>query len=189
VLLGRDLSIGGMRVEYHENVQIGDVLELAVYVSPREEPIILKARVAHDAGDGLGLSFEGMPAEVGSRLEKLIARLPSVESLQGGEPPASAASCRASSRAFGARTDASPARSRRTDSGQGCSCASASRPARRVARRSTALALHRPVGQNAARKTCAASWLPLVHQRWPCTVTTATASFGLSAGATPANHS
>jgi len=85
VLLGRDLSIGGMRVEYHENVQIGDVLELAVYVSPREEPIVLKARVAHDAGDGLGLAFEGMPAEVGSRLEKLIARLPSVESLQGGE--------------------------------------------------------------------------------------------------------
>jgi hypothetical protein len=85
VLLGRDLSIGGMRVEYHENVQIGDVLELAVYVSPREEPIILKARVAHDAGDGLGLSFEGMPPEVGARLEKLIARLPSVESLQGGE--------------------------------------------------------------------------------------------------------
>jgi hypothetical protein len=85
VLLGRDLSIGGMRVEYHENVQIGDVLELAVYVSPREEPIVLKARVAHDAGDGLGLSFEGMPADVGARLEKLIARLPSVESLQGGE--------------------------------------------------------------------------------------------------------
>jgi hypothetical protein len=85
VLLGRDLSIGGMRVEYHENLQIGDLLELAVYVSPREEPIVLKARVAHDAGDGLGLAFEGVAAEVGTRLEKLIARLPSVEALQAGE--------------------------------------------------------------------------------------------------------
>jgi hypothetical protein len=85
VLLGRDLSVGGMRVEYHENLEIGDVLELAVYVSPREEPILVKARVAHDTGDGLGLAFEGLPASVGARLEKLIARLPSVESLQGGE--------------------------------------------------------------------------------------------------------
>jgi hypothetical protein len=85
VLLGRDLSVAGMRVEYHERVQIGDLLELAVYVSPREEPIIVKARVAHDAGDGLGLMFEGVPPSVGARLEKLIARLPSVESLQGSE--------------------------------------------------------------------------------------------------------
>jgi hypothetical protein len=85
VLLGRDLSLGGMRVEYHEKLQIGDVIELAIYVSPREEPITVKARVAHDAGDGLGLAFEGIPSDTGARLEKLIARLPSVESLQGGE--------------------------------------------------------------------------------------------------------
>jgi hypothetical protein len=64
---------------------VGDVLELAVYASAREEPIIVKARVGHDAGDGLGVVFEGLPADVGARLEKVVARLPSVESLQGGE--------------------------------------------------------------------------------------------------------
>lgn len=85
VLLGRDLSVGGMRVEYHDRVRIGDLLELAVYVSPREEPIVVKARVAHDAGDGLGLTFEGMTPDVSARIERLIARLPSIESLQGGE--------------------------------------------------------------------------------------------------------
>jgi hypothetical protein len=85
VLLGRDLSIGGMRIEYHEKLQMGDLIELAIYVSPREEPIIAKARVAHDAGDGLGLAFEGLPGETAARLERLIAQLPSVESLQGGE--------------------------------------------------------------------------------------------------------
>lgn len=85
VLIGRDLSLGGMRVDYHDKLQIGAILELAVYVSPREEPIVLKARVAHDAGDGFGLAFEGLPLETGVRLEKLIARLPAVESLQGGE--------------------------------------------------------------------------------------------------------
>jgi hypothetical protein len=85
VLLGRDLSIGGMRVEYHPNLQIGDVLELAVYGLPREEPIVVKARVAQDAGDGLGLSFDSLEPAVQVRLERLVARLPSVESLQGGE--------------------------------------------------------------------------------------------------------
>lgn len=85
VLLGRDLSAGGMRIEYHPQVQVGDVLELALYVSPREEPIVVKARVAHDAGNGLGISFETLAADVAARLEKLVARLPSVETLQGGE--------------------------------------------------------------------------------------------------------
>jgi hypothetical protein len=88
VLLGRDLSIGGMRIEYHENLQIGDLLELAIYASPREEPVVVKARVAHDAGDGLGLAFEGLSESAGARIEAMVARLPSVESLQGGETAA-----------------------------------------------------------------------------------------------------
>jgi len=85
VLLGRDLSVGGMRVEYNESLQVGDLLELAIYASPREEPFAVKARVTHDAGDGLGLSFEGIDRSDSSRLERLVARLPSIESLQGGE--------------------------------------------------------------------------------------------------------
>jgi hypothetical protein len=85
VLLGRDLSAGGMRIEYHPQVQVGDLLELALYVSAREEPVVVKARVAHDAGNGLGISFESVATDVAVRLEKLVARLPSVESLQGGE--------------------------------------------------------------------------------------------------------
>jgi len=85
VLLGRDLSVGGMRVEYHPNLQIGDVLELAVYGLPREEPIVVKARVAQDSGNGLGLAFDAVDPAVQARLERLVTRLPSVESLQGGE--------------------------------------------------------------------------------------------------------
>jgi hypothetical protein len=85
VLLGRDLSVGGMRVEYNENLQVGDVVELAVYASPREEPLMVKARVSHDTGDGLGLAFEGLDPNDAARFERLVARLPSVEALQGGE--------------------------------------------------------------------------------------------------------
>jgi hypothetical protein len=85
VLLGRDLSVGGMRVEYNESLQVGDVVELAVYASPREEPLMVKALVSHDTGDGLGLAFEGLDPNVAARFERLVARLPSVEALQGGE--------------------------------------------------------------------------------------------------------
>jgi hypothetical protein len=85
VLLGRDLSVGGMRVEYHPNLRIGDLLQLAIYASPREEPVVVKARVIQDAGDGIGLSFENVDAALGERLERIVARLPSIESLQAGE--------------------------------------------------------------------------------------------------------
>ena len=85
VLLGRDLSVGGMSVEYHPSLQVGEVLELALYVSPRDEPIVVKGRVVQDAGDGFGLAFDGIDKSVGEQLERLVARLPSVESLQGGE--------------------------------------------------------------------------------------------------------
>ncbi len=85
VLLGRDLSIGGMRVEYHPNLRLGDLLQLALYVSPREEPLVVKARVVQDAGSGLGLAFEGVDPELAARLERVVARLPIVESLQAGE--------------------------------------------------------------------------------------------------------
>jgi hypothetical protein len=85
VLLGRDLSVGGMRVEYNPNLRIGDLLQLAIYASPREEPVVVKARVLRDAGDGLGLGFENVDADLAARLERIVARLPAIESLQAGE--------------------------------------------------------------------------------------------------------
>jgi hypothetical protein len=85
VLLGRDLSVGGMRVEYHPDLKIGDLLHLAIYASAREEPLVVKARVVQDSGTGLGLNFEGLDPSNAGRLEALVARLPAVESLQMGE--------------------------------------------------------------------------------------------------------
>lgn len=89
VLMGRDLSVGGMRIEPHSGLAIGTKLRLAIYGEPREDPFIVRARVVRNDGDeGMGLRFEQIPSGVAARLESLVATLPSVESLHGGETDA-----------------------------------------------------------------------------------------------------
>ena len=85
VLVGRDLSIGGMRVEGNSQLELGMRLRLAVFGAPREEPILVRAEVTR-ADDGThGLRFVDVSAEAASRLEKLVAHLPSVEPLDQDE--------------------------------------------------------------------------------------------------------
>lgn len=89
VLMGRDLSVSGMQTEAHRNLAVGARLRLAIYGSPTEEPFTVRARVVrNDEADGVGLRFEQIAAGVASRLESLVASLPSVESLHGGETDA-----------------------------------------------------------------------------------------------------
>jgi hypothetical protein len=89
VLMGRDLSMGGMRIEPHRGLEIGTKLRLAIYGEAREEPFIVRARVVrNDGDDGVGLRFEQIASGVAARLESLVASLPSVESLRGGETDA-----------------------------------------------------------------------------------------------------
>jgi len=85
VLMGRDLSIGGMRVEGRPNLEVGKRLKLAVFGAPREEPILVRALVTRAEDGGYGLQFVDVGAESASRLELLVAHLPSVESLEGEE--------------------------------------------------------------------------------------------------------
>jgi len=89
VLMGRDLSAGGMRVEPHPGLEVGKALRLAIYGTAREEPFVVLARVVrNDGDDGVGLRFEQLAAGVAARLESLVAGLPSVESLHGEEADA-----------------------------------------------------------------------------------------------------
>lgn len=86
VLVGRDLSSGGMRVDPDPDLAQGRRLRLAIYGAAREEPLIVLARVIRsDAKDGAALQFEDLDAAVARRVERLIALLPSVESLRDGE--------------------------------------------------------------------------------------------------------
>jgi len=85
VLMGHDLSIGGMRVGGGHDLEVGRRVRLAVFGAPREEPILVRAIVARAENGGYGLQFVDVGAESGARLEHLVAHLPSVESLESDE--------------------------------------------------------------------------------------------------------
>jgi hypothetical protein len=79
VVVGRDLSTGGMRIEPHAGLRCGDRITLALFGRPGER-IIVKAEVARDDGDaGLALRFEEPGTETRRRLEQIVAGLPQLE--------------------------------------------------------------------------------------------------------------
>ncbi len=86
VLVGRDLSVGGMRVEPQSELWLGDHLQLAIYAEAGDEPMLVSGRVERSDGErGIVISFDPLDAKSQARLERLVANLPTVESLQEGE--------------------------------------------------------------------------------------------------------
>ncbi len=80
-VLGRDLSAGGMRIEPLPGLAQHDRLHLAIQGGPREEPLLVWATVARDDGErGLGLVFDGLEPPARAQLERILGRLPQVES-------------------------------------------------------------------------------------------------------------
>ena len=53
VFVGRDLSTGGLRVEAHPALAIGDALRLAIYSASDSDPLIVDAQEVRDDGDHL----------------------------------------------------------------------------------------------------------------------------------------
>jgi c-di-GMP-binding flagellar brake protein YcgR len=89
VLVGRDLSVGGMRVEATPELAIGDRLHLAIYGEPDEEPFLVWAEVVRDDGEkGLAIDFDELHPVIAEKLEKLVVSLPAVESLHDDEAEA-----------------------------------------------------------------------------------------------------
>ena len=79
VLMGRDLSRGGMRVDPNPLLAVGMNLRLAVHAETREAPMILSAMVVRDDGEqGLLLRFRDLSAEVSRYLDYVIHALPLV---------------------------------------------------------------------------------------------------------------
>jgi len=89
VLVGRDLSVGGMRIEATPGLELGDRLHLAIYAAPGDAPSLVWATVARDDGPGgMALSFDPLEADTARLLEGLVANLPTVESLHDSEAEA-----------------------------------------------------------------------------------------------------
>jgi c-di-GMP-binding flagellar brake protein YcgR len=86
VLVARDLSQGGMRVEQFSGLSIGDRLHLAIYGSADQEPFLVWATVSRDDGaNGMALVFDEIHPQLAEQLEKVVADLPAVESLHDDE--------------------------------------------------------------------------------------------------------
>ena len=77
VLIGRDISMGGMRVDPNPNVSIGDQIQLAIHVRARKQPLVIDATVARDDGlDGMVLQFQQLSTEAEQYLQQMIDFLP-----------------------------------------------------------------------------------------------------------------
>jgi hypothetical protein len=86
VLIGRDISSEGMRIEPQADLQPGQVLQLAIYASAADPPIAIRTRVLRNDGPaGVALRFDELSAGASRRIEELVAQLPTVEPLQDGE--------------------------------------------------------------------------------------------------------
>jgi len=86
VILGRDLSIAGMRAEPLPELSVGTQLELAIYGFSGAEPVLVQAVVARDDGQlGTVFHFTGMADWERPRLEEIIAAAPEIQALADGE--------------------------------------------------------------------------------------------------------
>jgi hypothetical protein len=85
VLVGRDLSRGGMRVERHPALQLNDAVRLAIEAGSEDEQLLVCARVARDDGErGFALQFESFESGCEQRVASLVESLPSIEELSEG---------------------------------------------------------------------------------------------------------
>jgi hypothetical protein len=80
ILIGRDLSKQGLRVEREARFALGDALKLALYGGVGSSPVMLKAVVERDDGElGWYLRFEALTPAVARDIEKLLDSLVPVD--------------------------------------------------------------------------------------------------------------
>ena len=87
VLLGRELSLGGMRVDRDALLRVGQNVRLALHVSSLEAPLVVTARVHRDEGArGMLLRFHALSRDDTQHLRTLLDTVPAVEPGEEGEP-------------------------------------------------------------------------------------------------------
>jgi hypothetical protein len=79
VLIGRDLSVGGMRIDPAPEFATGDRLKVAVHVRPDGQPLVVSAEIARDDGpNGMALRFVDLSPAARAYLEEMVLALPSI---------------------------------------------------------------------------------------------------------------
>jgi hypothetical protein len=89
ILIGRDLSSGGMRVAPCANLKVGDALKLVIYGPAGRPPLVIRALVSRDDGDdGCVLQFENVAPKTVAELSEWMTLLPT---FHGSTPGATTA--------------------------------------------------------------------------------------------------
>lgn len=85
VLIGRDVSLGGMRVDPAADLVLGAELDVALHARAGAVPLVLHARVERDDGErGLFLRFPALDRAQRDYLDGMLSQLPALET-SGGE--------------------------------------------------------------------------------------------------------
>jgi hypothetical protein len=80
VLIGSDVSLGGMRVAPTPDLRVGQHVRIALHGSAGDTPLVMNAVVTRDDGErGLVLAFGELPASAERYLAKLLESLPVLE--------------------------------------------------------------------------------------------------------------
>jgi hypothetical protein len=81
--VGRDLSVGGLRVDPHPELQVGEKLRIALYDAGVPEPLVLESEVSREDGErGVVLQFGELRRASQRRLRTIVEALPAVEDLR-----------------------------------------------------------------------------------------------------------
>ncbi len=79
VLIGRDLSVGGMRIDPTPGLALGDHLKVAVHVRPDGQPLVVSAEIVRDDGpNGMALRFAELSPAAQRYLSQMIDALPNI---------------------------------------------------------------------------------------------------------------
>ena len=77
-----DISVGGMKIERIEGIEVGARLNLAIQLNPPREPVLVESTVVRDEGEaGLAVRFDWLSPESRRQLERLLTTLPTIEAL------------------------------------------------------------------------------------------------------------
>jgi hypothetical protein len=86
VLIGRDLSLGGMRVDPTPGLSIDDKLQIAIHVSNGNQPLVIRAQIVRDDGDaGMALQFVDLSDSARLCLEDMLQSLPAISEPNGAD--------------------------------------------------------------------------------------------------------
>jgi c-di-GMP-binding flagellar brake protein YcgR len=86
VLIGRDLSVGGMRIDATPGLALGDQLKVAIHVRADGQPLVVSAEIARDDGPvGMALRFIDLSPAAREYLEEMVFALPDIIDSSGSK--------------------------------------------------------------------------------------------------------